>query len=204
MNWTFNGFMNRLRVLVFILCLAEAFAFLSVPVPLVSSRYCRANPKRLDFKTEKKQVKQSKLGPAKLLALSGNMEDTLKSLVSSIKSKLDSEQPSHAASSGVRKQYWISVAGAPGSGKSTLCKELSSRLTSQGIPTCVIPMDGFHYYRRELDQMPNAEEAHAKRGSHWTFNAARLVQVVSPPVLKGLIFKSRPAAAHVPNFICAD
>jgi hypothetical protein len=34
---------------------------------------------------------------------------------------------------------------------------------------------GFHYYRRELDAMPDAESLHARRGSHWTFNAHAFV-----------------------------
>ena len=36
----------------------------------------------------------------------------------------------------------------------------------------------FHYYRKELDGMENAEEAHAMRGAHWTFNPQRLIQVI--------------------------
>jgi len=77
------------------------------------------------------------------------------------------------------KQLWIAVAGAPGSGKTTLCAHLADRLRTSGVQTAVVPMDGFHYYRHELDQMPNANEAHAKRGAHWTFNAERLVSTLT-------------------------
>ena len=80
-------------------------------------------------------------------------------------------------SSSYKKQYWIALAGAPGSGKSTFSQHLAQTLNARGITTSVIPMDGFHFYRRELDAMQNAAEAHAKRGSYWTFNATRLVQV---------------------------
>jgi pantothenate kinase len=97
--------------------------------------------------------------------LTSHVEERLKSILSDEK---------RAAS---RDQLWIALAGAPGSGKSTLSKEVASSLMSRGISTTVVPMDGFHYYRSELDKMPNAVEAHAKRGSHWTFNATRLVQV---------------------------
>ncbi len=113
-----------------------------------------------------------------------SMEPTLNDLLTRVEQKVNlrvsttslAEIPTRSAAS--IKQYWIAVAGAPGSGKSTLCKELAAGLNSRGIRTTVVPMDGFHFYRRELDQMPNSEEAHSKRGSHWTFNATRLVQVI--------------------------
>ena len=34
------------------------------------------------------------------------------------------------------------------------------------------PAPGFHYYRRELDAMPDPAAAHARRGAPWTFDAA--------------------------------
>jgi pantothenate kinase len=53
---------------------------------------------------------------------------------------------------------------------------------------------GFHLYRRELDSLANAAEAHARRGAAFTFNAPKFVQRIrdisraatepgSPPVL---------------------
>eukprot|EP00879_Flechtneria_rotunda_P016976 GHRR01017772.1.p1 GENE.GHRR01017772.1~~GHRR01017772.1.p1 ORF type:complete len:166 (+),score=43.23 GHRR01017772.1:1837-2334(+) len=36
-------------------------------------------------------------------------------------------------------------------------------------------MDGFHYYKRQLDQMPNPQEAYASRGAPWTFDAEAFV-----------------------------
>ena len=116
---------------------------------------------------------------------SKTMESTLNDLLTHVEKKIDfqnsrtivPEIPKWPAAS--IQQYWIAVAGAPGSGKSTLCKELAASLNARGICTTVIPMDGFHFYRRELDQMPNSEEAHSKRGSHWTFNSTRLIQVIS-------------------------
>ena len=71
-----------------------------------------------------------------------------------------------------RCQYWIGLAGAPGSGKSTVAAELMKRLESQ---LTIIPMDGYHYYRDELDKMDNPTLAHARRGAPFTFNAARIV-----------------------------
>ena len=52
---------------------------------------------------------------------------------------------------------WIALAGAPGSGKTTLSSHLSEALNRDGIPTVVMPMDGFHYYRKELDMMPDPQ-----------------------------------------------
>ncbi len=38
----------------------------------------------------------------------------------------------------------IGIVGAPGTGKSTLAKKLTNRLSSSGIPAAHLPMDGFH------------------------------------------------------------
>ncbi|ABM04510.1 phosphoribulokinase/uridine kinase family protein [Psychromonas ingrahamii 37] len=72
-------------------------------------------------------------------------------------------------------QYWIALAGAPGSGKSTLAEALKSRL---GELLTIIPMDGFHYYRHELDKMNDPAEAYARRGAPFTFNAPKFVNAV--------------------------
>ena len=42
----------------------------------------------------------------------------------------------------------------------------------------ILPMDGFHYYKRALDVMSDPALAYARRGAHWTFNAASFVQCV--------------------------
>jgi len=69
-------------------------------------------------------------------------------------------------------QLWIGLAGAPGSGKSTLAAALKARL---GKLLVVIPLDGYHYYRSELDAMENPLEAHARRGAPFTFNSRRFL-----------------------------
>lgn len=71
------------------------------------------------------------------------------------------------------EQFWLGIAGAPGSGKSTLSASLLDQLRDIAI---VIPMDGYHFYRRELDEMPDPEEAHKRRGAPFTFNAERFVR----------------------------
>ena len=69
-------------------------------------------------------------------------------------------------------QFWIGLAGAPGSGKTTLTDALRERL---GKLLTIVPMDGYHYYRRQLDDMENPEEAHARRGAPFTFNSTKFV-----------------------------
>lgn len=73
----------------------------------------------------------------------------------------------------------IALAGPPGSGKSTIAAEVARRITHEcGASVAVIPMDGFHHPRAYLDSLPNATEAHARRGTHWTFDAGGVVRLV--------------------------
>lgn len=58
----------------------------------------------------------------------------------------------------------IGVAGIPGSGKSTLAAQLAESLPS----AFVLPMDGYHLRRDQLD-----DEGKRRRGAPWTFDAAR-------------------------------
>ncbi|QDZ22853.1 uridine kinase [Chloropicon primus] len=87
-----------------------------------------------------------------------------------------------AATGGEGVRYVLAIAGCPGSGKSTLAKRLCSKINcraedQQAIAT-VVPMDGFHYTRAELDQMHRPELAHKRRGSHWTFDSEAFVESV--------------------------
>ena len=74
-------------------------------------------------------------------------------------------------------RYIIGIAGVPGGGKSTLASAVCScinKLAASEIAANV-PMDGFHYYRRELDSMPDPVQAHKRRGAPWTFNVEAYV-----------------------------
>lgn len=61
------------------------------------------------------------------------------------------------------QQYIIGIAGCPGSGKSTLAREVARRITQkcrdEGLArtAVVAPMDGFHYYKKQLDRMPDPQ-----------------------------------------------
>eukprot|EP00903_Cladosiphon_okamuranus_P016033 g14804.t2 len=78
-----------------------------------------------------------------------------------------------------RQQLWVAVAGAPGSGKTTLAAEVCKRLQSPELSAVCLPMDGYHHYRRELDLLPDPEQAHRRRGAHWTFDGRRFLREVA-------------------------
>jgi pantothenate kinase len=87
-----------------------------------------------------------------------------------------------ASDKGNTTQLWIGLAGAPGSGKSTLAKSLK---TSLGDLLVVIPMDGYHYYRHQLDNMDDPQQAHLRRGAPFTFDASRFVDDLIKARLRG-------------------
>ncbi|CAK7903267.1 hypothetical protein CAAN1_16S00386 [[Candida] anglica] len=72
----------------------------------------------------------------------------------------------------------ISVAGVPGSGKTTFTAEVV-RILNQTIPTLVLPQDGFHYYRGDLAKFEDPKKALERRGAPFTFNAKAFVGVIS-------------------------
>ncbi|KAG0652048.1 uridine kinase [Hyphodiscus hymeniophilus] len=41
-----------------------------------------------------------------------------------------------------------------------------------------VPMDGYHYYRSQLDAMPNPAHAHARRGAAFTFDGPAFLSLV--------------------------
>ncbi len=78
------------------------------------------------------------------------------------------------------KRFVVGVAGAPGSGKSTLAKQVVHIINAiQGEECAVmVPMDGYHYTKAQLDEFEDPKEAHARRGAHWTFDAEGFVSTV--------------------------
>ena len=75
----------------------------------------------------------------------------------------------------------------PAYSKSTLASLTAQRINAlavqqqpDGVSTIAVqlPMDGFHLYKRQLDEMADPVAAHARRGAHWTFNAEAFVGAV--------------------------
>ncbi|KAL2848863.1 P-loop containing nucleoside triphosphate hydrolase protein [Aspergillus pseudoustus] len=84
------------------------------------------------------------------------------------------------ASSHPKPRYLIAIAGAPGSGKTTLATAVVARLntmkntsTQKNHVALLMSMDGFHLPRSTLDALPSPqrEEAYIRRGAPWTFDA---------------------------------
>ncbi|XP_010679166.2 putative uridine kinase C227.14 isoform X1 [Beta vulgaris subsp. vulgaris] len=98
--------------------------------------------------------------------------------------------PTAAVTSNPNLKYIVGLAGPPGAGKSTVAHEVVQRINKlwpQKSPSMdeqvgspdvaiVLPMDGFHLYRSQLDAMEDPKEAHARRGAPWTFDPARLLK----------------------------
>ncbi|KAF3322067.1 hypothetical protein FCM35_KLT13208 [Carex littledalei] len=99
-------------------------------------------------------------------------------------------------------KYIVGLAGPPGAGKSTVAREVVRRInslwseitlkkgsngTNNEVAT-VLPMDGFHLYRSQLDQMEDPKEAHARRGAPWTFNPDLLLKCLRTLRKEGLVY----------------
>lgn len=77
-------------------------------------------------------------------------------------------------------RYMVGIVGMPGSGKSTLARNVAQIINSIQQDACavVLPMDGYHYTKAELDAFDDPTEAHARRGAPWTFDAQAFVDMV--------------------------
>lgn len=74
----------------------------------------------------------------------------------------------------------IGVVGCPGAGKTTVSKRICERVNElfQRDVCMVLPMDGFHLTKKQLDAFPDPEEAHRRRGSPWTFDAEAFTRAI--------------------------
>lgn len=89
------------------------------------------------------------------------------------------------------RRILIGLAGLPGSGKSTFATQLANEVNDLAGPGTMVAlgMDGFHLTRAALRELPNPEEALARRGAPWTFD---------PKGLAARLRALRDAAGHSP------
>ncbi|KAK6381670.1 uncharacterized protein PV06_05202 [Exophiala oligosperma] len=92
----------------------------------------------------------------------------------------------------------IAIAGIPGSGKTTLAASVAHGLNKahrrsrhtqfpnspESDTSCpdiafVVPLDGYHLTRKQLSEMPDAEEAIFRRGAAFTFDARGYLELVT-------------------------
>lgn len=71
----------------------------------------------------------------------------------------------------------ISIAGAPGSGKTTLAHRIVEELNTK-YKAIVLGQDGYHLYRHELAAMKDPVTAFERRGAPFTYNVEKFVQLV--------------------------
>lgn len=85
----------------------------------------------------------------------------------------------------------VLVAGIPGAGKTTWCTEFVRKWQNDHaeIEAVAVSMDGFHYSREYLKQMPDPIEAFRRRGAPFTFDVDALLD-------KLLHVKSEPRRDH--------
>ena len=72
----------------------------------------------------------------------------------------------------------IGLTGGPGSGKSTFAEYVTSYFSTQQKQTISLSMDGFHLSKAQINALPNAEEAFARRGAPWTFDSSAFTKCV--------------------------
>ena len=70
------------------------------------------------------------------------------------------------------RRYVVGLAGCPGSGKTTTAAAVVARCNALARDAglgpdfaALLPMDGFHLYRSQLDAMADPAEAHRRRGA---------------------------------------
>lgn len=93
----------------------------------------------------------------------------------------------------------IAISGIPGSGKTTLAATVAHGLNKKHHETMhkrfpnrpaapdpsqpdiafVVPLDGYHLTRKQLAELPNAEEAVFRRGAAFTFDAQSYLKLVT-------------------------
>lgn len=119
------------------------------------------------------------------------MEPTYNNLVD----RIQAAWAKHEA--GGHPRLLIALAGPPGSGKTTIAEEVTSRLRLRhpSISITHVSADGFHLPRSTLRSLPNADEAFVRRGAPWTFDSKATADIVDR-----LRAEARRSDVAVPTF----
>jgi pantothenate kinase len=100
------------------------------------------------------------------------------------------------------QQYWIGIAGGPGSGKTTVAHAVADRLNAfEADSTLVIPMDGWHTPQAALVAKFGVD-AMKRRGAPWTFDlelCAEQLALAKRNRYASLPIYSRDISDPVPN-----
>ncbi|KAJ2960326.1 hypothetical protein NQZ79_g4283 [Umbelopsis isabellina] len=110
-------------------------------------------------------------------------------------------------------KYILGVSGIPGSGKTTFVNQLvqivnnehKKKGSSQDIAIAV-SMDGYHLPKAALDKLENPQEAHARRGAHFTFDPNGIIELLNTfkdPANQNTIIKA-PSFDHAKGDPVAD
>ena len=57
---------------------------------------------------------------------------------------------------------------------------------------------GYHYTRAQLDQFPDPDEAHARRGAYWTFDGTAFVSKMQELHAKGVCLRCAASTSLLP------
>ncbi|GBF88037.1 uridine kinase [Raphidocelis subcapitata] len=140
-------------------------------------------------------VAQKPLGRKYIVGIAGapgSGKSTLAALLRDRINRIAGGGSSSSASSGSSSRG-VAAGGGRGAALGGVSAGGSGRAAAGEAPVAVVvPMDGFHLYKRQLDAMPDPEEAYARRGAHWTFDADAFVACVRRIRESG--------AARVPSF----
>lgn len=122
------------------------------------------------------------------------------------------------------QQYWVAIAGGPGSGKTTTATQVAKRLNQvhanhhhhnsnddhpKKVICVVLPMDGFHYPKDKLKEMdpPDGHNYLLRRGAPWTMDATLCHQLLRQAKLAGkgeLPSYSREISDPVPGCVVLE
>ncbi|KAJ2449082.1 hypothetical protein EV183_005081 [Coemansia sp. RSA 2336] len=120
--------------------------------------------------------------------------------------ELASDLVRQAQSADGQRRIIIAMAGIPGSGKTFLSTQLQQKINQQaGSDMCaVLPLDGFHLSRQQLQALPNAKEALRRRGAHWTFDGGGFVNTLHAIRQQGSATVRAPTFDHAVGDPVAD